>query len=377
MLADNSGLTRSVFTFSIFCSVLTGREVRRTAGGLAAVAMVSVALGPLAGQGRSPADVKAVYVAPKTAWGDPDLAGIWTSDDMRGVPRERPDAFGSRPFLTDEEFLKRIEQDEQTQRQQLRGPYGARTDLRTRTFRATSLVVDPSDGKIPALTAGAASRATSRDRGSFGAGPFDGPEDFSLFDRCITRGVVGSILPVIYGNGNRIVQTPGVVAISYEMVHDTRLVALDGRPHVGRGLQLYLGDSRGHWEGNTLVIQTTNFTDRTSISENGNGLRHSDALRLTERVTRVDADILDYRVTVDDPGTYLRPWTMELSLTSPRGYELLPYDCHEGNYGLPNMLKAERTEDRALEADARRGVFRERRRLVTNPNAPAAEGSER
>jgi len=329
-----------------------------------------------AGQARS-VNAKSVYAAPKTPWGDPDLQGLWTSDDMRGVPRERPDEFGARQFLTDEEFLKRIELDEQTQRQQLRGPYGARNDLRTRTFRATSLVVDPPDGKIPALTIEAAARATARDRGSFGAGPFDGPEDFSLFDRCITRGVVGSILPVIYGNGNRIVQTPGAVAISYEMVHDTRIVALDGRSHVGRDLRLYLGDPRGHWEGETLVIETTNFTDRTSISENGNGLRHSDALRLIERVTRVAVDIIDYRVTIEDPKTYIRPWTLVLSLTSPRGYELLPYDCHEGNYGLPNILKGERAEDRALEADARRGVYRERRRLLTNPNTPAAEGSER
>jgi len=296
---------------------------------------------------------------------------------MRGVPRERPDEFGGRAFLTDDEFLKRIDQDEQTLRQQLRGPYGARNDLRSRTFRATSLVVDPADGKIPPLTADAAGRATARDRGSFGGGPFDGPEDFGLFDRCITRGVVGSVLPVIYGNGNRIVQTPGAVAISYEMVHDTRIIPLDGRPHPGPHLSLYLGDSRGHWEGQTLVVESANFTDRTSIAENSNGLHHSAALRLVERITRVAADILDYRVTIDDPGTYTRPWTMALSLTSPRGYDLLPYECHEGNHGLPNILSAERAEDRAIAADAARGVYRERRRLGVNPNAPAAEGSER
>ena len=317
------------------------------------------------------------YAPVRTPWGDPDLQGIWTSDDMRGVPRERPAEFGLRQFLTDEEFLKRIDQDDQNQRQQLRGPYGARNDMRSRTFRQTSLVVDPSDGQVPPLTAEADARVTSRDRGSFGQGPFDGPEDFSLFDRCITRGVVGSILPVIYGNGNRIVQAPGAVAISYEMVHDTRIVPLDRQPHPGTHLRQYLGDPRGHWEGQTLVVETTNFTPRTSISENGNGLRHSDALRLVERFTRVDTDILEYRVTVDDPKTYTRPWTMALSLTSPRGYELLPYDCHEGNHGLPNILSAERAEDRAIEANARRGVLRERRRGPSDPNAPAAEGFER
>jgi hypothetical protein len=319
----------------------------------------------------------APYTSPKTPWGDPDLQGIWTSDDMRGVPRERPDEFGARQFLTDEEFLRRVELDQQIERQQLRGPYGARNDLRSRTFRQTSLVVDPPDGKIPPLTPEGEARITTRDRGSFGQGPFDGPEDFSLFDRCMTRGVVGSILPVIYGNGNRIVQAPGYVAISYEMVHDTRIVPLDGRRHAGRGLHLYLGDSRGHWEGQTLVIETTNFSDQTSISENGNGPRHSAALRLVERITRAQSDILDYRVTIDDPQTYTKPWTMMLSLTSPRGYEILPYECHEGNHGLPNILSAERAEDRAIDADAKRGIARSRRRPLNNPAGPAAEGAER
>jgi hypothetical protein len=322
----------------------------------------------VAGQPRQP--------PPKTPWGDPDLQGTWTSDDMRGIPRERPDEFGTRQFLTDEEFARREKQDEQTLRQQLRGPYGARNDLRSRTFRQTSLVVDPPDGKIPPLTPEAESRATPRDRGSFGQGPFDGPEDFSLFDRCITRGVVGSVLPVIYGNGHYIVQAPGYVAISYEMVHDTRIIPLDGRPHPGAGLRLYLGDARGRWDGNTLVVETTNFTDRTSISENGNGLRHSAALRLIERITRVDRDVLEYRVTIDDPKTYARPWTMALSLTSPRGFELLPYECHEGNHGLRNILSAARAEERAAEEDARRGIQRPRR--VRNVGTgPAAEGAER
>ena len=343
--------------------------------GLLALAVASFMTTPASSQSRSSG--RAAYLPPKTSWGDPDLQGLWTSDDMRGVPRERPEAFGSRAFLTDEEFLERVDQDGQTERRQLRGPYGARNDLRTRTFRQTSLVMDPPDGRIPALTPDATARGTPRDRGSFGQGPFDGPEDFSLFDRCITRGVVGSVLPVIYGNGNQIVQTPGAVAISYEMVHDTRIVPLDGRPHLGGGLRQYLGDARGRWEGNTLVIETRNFTDRTSISENGNGLRHSDALRLVERITRTDRDVLDYRVTIDDPKTYVRPWTMVLSLTAPRGFEILPYECHEGNHGLRNILSAERAEDRAIEADARRGVFRERGRRQINPNTPAAEGFER
>ena len=188
--------------------------------------------------------------------------------------------------------------------------------------------------------------------------------------------MVGSILPVIYGNGHQIIQTPGAVAITYEMVHDTRVIPLDGRPHVGDRIHLYLGDARGRWEGSTLVVDTTNFTDRTSISENGNGLRHSEALHLIERFTRLDGETLEYRVTIDDPGTYTRPWTMSLFLTSPRGYELLPYECHEGNQGLPNILSAERAEDMAVEEDTKRGVPRPRR-VRNSASGPAVEGSER
>ena len=139
---------------------------------------------------------------------------------------------------------------------------------------------------MPPLTPEALKRIAPRDRGSFGEGPFDSPEDFTLYDRCITRGIVGGVLPVPYGNGNWIVQTPNAFVISYEMIHDTRVVPLDGRPHLGRNLQQYLGDSRGHWEGETLVIETTNFTDKTSLGANGNGLRHSAAMRMVEGSAR-------------------------------------------------------------------------------------------
>ena len=150
----------------------------------------------------------------------------------------------------------------------------------SQTFRQTSLVVDPPDGRMPPITPEALKRAAPRDRGSFGNGPFDGPEDFTLYDRCITRGIVGGVLPVPYGNGNRILQTPDAFIISYEMIHDTRVVPLDGRPHLGQNIRQYLGDSRGHWEGNTLVVETTNFTDQTSVGGgNGNGLRHSAAMK--------------------------------------------------------------------------------------------------
>jgi hypothetical protein len=183
------------------------------------------------------------------------------------------------------------------------------------------------------------------------------------------------MLPVIYGNGNRWSQSPGYVTITYEMIHDTRVIPVDGRPHVSPKIRQYLGDPRGRWEGSTLVIETTNFTDQTSIGGNGNGLRHSADLKLTERVTRVDAQTLEYIVTVDDPKTYVKPFTMLLDLTTRPGYQaVLPYECHEGNYMLRNTLSAERAEDRALEADAKKGIIRPRKGVQGNINAvPAAE----
>lgn len=314
----------------------------------------------------------------KTPWGDPDLSGPWTSDDMRGIPRERPAEQGTRRYLTDEEFAKRRSTDDQGRTREANRSGGFRNDTGTRTFRQTSLVIDPPDGRIPAFTPYAESRRASRDRGSFGEGPFDSPADFTLYDRCITRGVIGSILPVIYGNGNRISQSPGFVTITYEMIHDTRVIPLDGRPHVAKGIRQYLGDARGHFEGGTLVVETTNFTDQTSVGGNGNGPRHSDALTLTERFTRLDSQTLEYVVTVDDPRTYVRPFTMLLDLTTGRDNAVLPYECHEGNYMLRNTLSAERAEDRALAADGKNGVTRARRAVQGNINAvPAAPAEER
>ena len=143
-----------------------------------------------------------------------------------------------------------------------------------------------------------------------------------MYDRCITRGVVGSILPVLYGNGFRLMQTPEAVIISYGMIHDTRTIWLDGRPHLGAKVRQLLGDSRGRFDGNTLVVDTTNFTDRTSIGANGNGTRHSDRMTITERFTRIDPQMIDYQITVNDPVTYTQPFTLRLTITSQPNYQL-------------------------------------------------------
>jgi hypothetical protein len=319
------------------------------------------------------------YESPRTPWGDPDLQGVWSSDDMRGVPTQRPAQFGNRLYLDDEEYAERLKRDDAARKRGDTDVGSFRNDVGFRTWRQTSLVVDPPDGRYPAFTPFAETRRAPRDRGTFGEGPFNTTEDFTLYDRCVTRGIVGSVLPVPYGNGNRIFQAPGMVVISYEMVHDTRVIYTDGRVHVGQGLRQYLGDSRGRWEGQTLVVETTNLTDKTSIGPNGNGLRHSADMKMTERITRVGADVVQYEVTIDDPKTYTKPFTLSMPLTPLRGEMLLPYECHEGNYGLPNALSAERREDEEIEKDRRNGIVRARRPIqVPVPNraeVPAVEGA--
>ena len=303
------------------------------------------------------------WTSPRTPWGDPDIEGVWTSDAALTIPLERPARFVGRSELSDAEYKRRLEQDARTRvaSENAIGSFRGDAAWLNKSFRQSSLIVEPADGRIPPLTSRAQMRRAPRDQGTFGDGPFESPEDFTLYDRCVTRGIVGSILPVVYGNGNRIFQTPGQVVITYEMVHDTRVIPLDGRPHVSQKIRQYLGDSRGHWEGNTLVVETTNLTDQTSIGANGNGLRHSAGMKLIERFTRTDRDVLRYEVTIDDPQTYVRPWKISLPLTSPAGFHLLPYECHEGNYAMFNALSAERAEDNALADDAKKGVVRERR----------------
>jgi len=310
------------------------------------------------------------YAPPRTPWGDPDLQGVWSSDDTSGIPMQRPANLGNDLYQSDEQWAARQKQTQQGIQNALNAIGTFRGDYARRSFRQTSLIVDPPDGRTPAFTPAAEKRRAPRDRGTFGDGPFNSPEDFTMYDRCITRGIVGSVLRVVYGNGNRITQAPGMVAISYEMVHDTRVLYTDGRPHVSPSIKQLLGDSRARWEGDELVVETTNLTDKTSIGPNGNGLRHSDQMKITERFKRVAVDVIQYQITIDDPVTYVRPFTLSLPMTPLEGNILLPYDCHEGNLALMQSLSAERAEDRALEEDLKRGVVRPRRPVQDgNPQA--------
>jgi hypothetical protein len=305
--------------------------------------------------------------APRTAWGDPDLRGTYTSDNSIGVPFERPQQFGTRATLTDEEYTTRLNaNEEQIEKDKNPKPESefAEDSAANNAPRhwlerpempshATSLVVDPPDGRIPALTP-EGEKLTAERRGRFrNRGLPASYRDFSNYDRCISRGVVGSIVPVIYGNGTQIEQAPGFVVIRNEMIHEARVVPLDGSPHPGPGVRMWMGDSRGHWEGDTLVIETTNFTDRTGLGGNGNGAVQSKDLRLVEKLTRVDKDSVRYEFTVYDPAIYTRPWSARFDLDAKPGYEIYEYACHEGNYGLANMLSAARAQERAAAAPRR------------------------
>ena len=295
------------------------------------------------------------WKAPRTSWGDPSFEGVWSTDDMRSVPTQRPENFGTRTTLTPEEFQQRASRDEGGANAAATRETFLRNEWGIRTFGYSSLVVDPPNGRVPAMTPAGLARAADRDRGTFGPGPFDKFEDFTLYDRCITRGVLGSTLPVIYGNGMRIVQNPSSVAISYEMIHDTRIIPLDRRPHLDDNIRQWMGNARGHWEGDTLVVETRNFTDQTSIGGNGNGTRHSEALTLTERFTRVDPDMIEYIATVNDPVAYTAPFTFRLMITTQPNYETFEYSCHEGNGAVGHSLSGERAFEREVAAAIARG----------------------
>ena len=312
------------------------------------LAVVLATMSSLSLHAQQPASKK-TWTAPRTAWGAPDLQGVWTSDDARSVPMQRPPQFGTRTLLTDEEFAERKRRDDETRSDTRAGAGTFVGEVGTRTVRQTSLVIDPPDGRTPPLTADAQAKgaATALLRARL-------PqtwEDRSISDRCITRGILAA-LPTLYGNGLRIVQNPGNVAISYEMIHETRIVPVDGRPHLPAHARLYMGDPRGRWDGDTLVVDTTNFTDKTVVGQT----QTSELLHVTERFTRISPDTIQYEATIEDPRTWTKPWTVTVPLSTQPGDQIFPYECHEGNFALRNILSAARTEERATADAIRNGT---------------------
>jgi hypothetical protein len=359
-MVASAGLLALVLTISVSIDTSVSGQERGAPPPLAITAF-----------GGKPVD----YKAPRTPWGDPDLQGVWSSDDMEGVPigvnqggRGRGGApqaaaapAGPPPLYLDEQAMaaRRAQVTKGAQTRDTSAESSFRFDYARRAFPQTRLLVDPPDGRMPAIRPEAQNRGMPR--GTYGPGPLNSWLDFSLYERCITRGIGGSVLRVIYGNGNRIVQAPGVVAFSYEMLPDTRLFYTDGRVHIGQQIAQYLGDSRARWEGEELVVETTNLTDQTAFGVNGNGIRHSKQMKITERFRRVADDIIQYQATWDDPLTYERPFTVSFPLTPLDGGYLLPYDCHPGNTAISMSLGAEREEDRRFAEDLAKGIKRERR----------------
>jgi hypothetical protein len=320
------------------------------------VAVVVVALAAMA---SSALDAQKTYVPGKTPWGDPDLQGTFTNKDENGIPMERPTQFEGRRVddVSSAELTAITGQRSKVAEQIAPGIGGAETGAgpvhwyeyyNAKNSRAW-LITDPADGRIPQKTPEAQQRVAALAAAQRAHGEADSAEVRSLYDRCITRGVPGSMMPVIYGNSYQIVQAPGYVAVRYEMIHETRIIPLDRRPHLAPGLRTYMGDARGRWDGGTLVVESTNFNGRNAADLAGYGSPDRDAtpnLRIIERFKPTGPNTIEWSVTLDDPATWTRPWTYAMNLTKDNTQDVFEYACHEGNYGLTGILSAARAEEK-------------------------------
>jgi hypothetical protein len=298
---------------------------------------------------------KTNWTPPKTSWGDPDLQGQWPA--TANIPMQRAVSLGDRAELTAAELAERESRAQKQASEDGEEFSKGASEVtinppsywveRGKPVRQASLVVDPSNGRIPPMTPDgqAAMKAL---RGGLGPGSHfpdkvDSWEDFDIYSRCITRGMVSSMLPTLYNFGNEILQAPGYVVIRNEMIHETRVIPLNGGPHVGKDISTYMGDSRGHWQGSTLVIETTNLKPQPGI---GGGL-FTDAAVLTERFTRTSPTDLSYDLTVNDPKTWTRPWTLHMPYKLDPSYKIYEYACHEGNYMMLDALSGARQREKA------------------------------
>jgi hypothetical protein len=297
---------------------------------------------------RPAAKPRSTAAVPHTVWGDPDLQGIWTNTTT--TPLERPDNLAGKQVLADEE---RAELDAQAARTADRNPAagnpGTYNDFwldRGKHTNQTSLIIDPPDGKLPPLTP--AARAQQKAVAIVWQNPPSSHEDVSLFERCISRSMPAAMMPGFYNHNYQIFQSRDSVVLQVEMIHDTRVIPLDGRPHLPSTISQWLGDSRGHWEGDTLVVETTNLRAVNQLRPSHTVFSGSAKTRVVERFRRVDADTIDYQFTVTDPETFTRPWTASIPMTRAEG-PIFEYACHEGNYAIGNILRGARREESAAE----------------------------
>ena len=312
---------------------------------------------PVVGQGASIRVTKPEgWTPPRTPWGDPDLQGNLTNLYEVGTPLERPAQFEGRRLedITGEELaaIRRAQQARAVDgRLNADGVQGGTPEIWLNAYQHERgsmawLVVDPPEGRIPPLVPAAQARGRGGRGGGAARGPAGSIEERTLYDRCISRGLPESMMPTLYGNSYQIVQSPGYVAIRYEMIHETRIIPLNGQTHLNKDLGLWMGDGRGRWEGDTLVVETTNF--RPDMTPRG---ANPQTLRLIERFTRVAPDKIHWSVTFDDPETWTRPWTYMVPLTVDDSQPIVEYACHEANYAMWNILRGQRTEEQTRSAD--------------------------
>jgi hypothetical protein len=326
---------------------------------LSAVAFTVLGILSTAAQAQTAgaAPAAATYTVPRTSWGHPDLQGVW---DYRTItPLERRPELGDREFYTEEEIaqlegraIRRMEgpPDPNAPANLVHAEYLTDPGRRVDESRRTSLIIDPPNGRLPPLTAAAQERQAQGRAAAGGAparagGRADSYTDRSLLERCITRGAAGAPMPTLYNNNVRIAQAPTFVALVHEMVHETRVVPLDGSPF--SNVRAYNGESRGHFEGDTLVVETRNFNGKAPFRGAGTNLK------VVERYTRTGPDTVDFKVTFEDDTQWTQPWTAAYTMNTAEG-ELYEYACHEGNYGLRNILENARDEERRAAAEARR-----------------------
>ncbi len=321
-----------------------------------------VLLAVVSAQGQAPAAKKVAppqrktaspWTAPRTSWGDPDLQGTWSNGTI--TPLERARGVGEKELLSKEEDE---EVNAQSDTRAERRPTDKAQDLelaydqfwwdRGLSIGRTSLIVDPKDGRLPPLTPNGQQTLDARAAARSHRGAFDSWIDRPLQERCIMYHGVPP-LPTGYNNNYEIAQSPGLIAILHEEIHEVRLIHLDGRPHAGASIRQWLGDSRGHWEGDTLVVETTNFNDAATFRFPADAA----TLRVVERFRRVGADAIDYQFTVDNPSMYSRPWTATLPMKTSDGL-IFEYACHEGNYGIVNVLGGHRAEEKVAEEAAKK-----------------------
>jgi len=291
---------------------------------------------------------------PMTPWGEPDLRGKWPIYHLIGTPLERPEEYGERRLLNDEEFVaveervdaRNTRYDEEISSNKMGGGHWAEATV---ALRLASLIVDPPNGRLPALTDEGRARAVQM-RSGWSNTVFDSIDDFDSWERCITRGLPVSMLPRNYNNGIEILQAPGYAVITLEMAHETRIIPTDGRPPLDSAIKQWLGESRGHWEGNTLVVVTTNFNGLTSMTNPGvpgsprNPTPTTENMRIIERLMRTGDDTIDYQITVEDSAVLTQPWTVAYPMRRDESYRAFEYACHEDNTAVRNYIETSRYE---------------------------------